>query len=62
MYTIKILSLIFLSVFLIFHGFVGFMGFNLHWIGNLLLGISAVVSGVLILLSIHEFYHPSEEE
>lgn len=61
MTIIKVLSLILLAIYLIFTGLVGLMGFQLHWIASFLLGLSAVASGVLILLSIHEYYNSPEK-
>lgn len=62
MSIVKILSLVFLSIFLIFTGLIDFMGFQIHSIGNLILGLFALGSGILMLLSIREFYHYSDNE
>jgi hypothetical protein len=62
MSVVKILSMIFLSVFLIFTSLADFMGFHLSHFANFILGGTAVTSGVLMLLSIREFYHFSEED
>lgn len=59
---VKILSLIFLAVYLIFSALVDFMGFHLHTFANLLLGLSALASGILMLLSIHDHCHSEEEK
>lgn len=61
MSTIKIVSLILLAVYLIFSGLADLMGFHLHWIAAFILGLTAVVSGALILISINEYCHCSDE-
>lgn len=63
MHTVKLVSLIFLAIYLIFVGLVDLMGIQLHWVGNLFLGLSALIAGILMILSIHECHvcHPEEE-
>lgn len=61
MHTVKLVSLILLAVFLIFNSLADFAGFNLNWITHFLLGLVAVVSGILMLISIKEFLHCSED-
>lgn len=61
MHTVKLVSLILLAIFLIFNSLADFAGFNLHFIVNFFLGLFAVVSGILMLISIKEFLHYSED-
>ena len=56
MKIIKGLGLIFLAFFLILNGLINFMGIEMYLI-SFITGLFAAVSGVLILLSIREFYH-----
>lgn len=58
---LKILSLVFLAIYLIVAGLAGFLGFHLSSIANFLLGLCAVVSGILILLTSRECLHHSEK-
>ena len=54
--------LILLAVYLVFSGLADFLGFNLGSMASFLLGLTAVGSGVLMLLSVKECMHCSEEE
>lgn len=62
MKTVKMVSLILLAVFLIFNSIAELAGFHLHSLINLLLGLVAVISGILMLISVKEFLHYSEED
>lgn len=61
MYVVKTISVIFLAAYLILNGLVDFFGFHLHWVPAFIIGLIAAVSGILILISIAEYYHYSEE-
>jgi hypothetical protein len=62
MNIVKVIALILLAVFLIFNSLVSLMGYHLHWFPAFILGLIAVASGVLMLLSIKEFWHYPMEE
>ncbi len=62
MSCVKIVSLILLAIYLIFVGLIDLIGLQVHPVINFLLGLVAAVSGVLILLSSHEYWHHHEEE
>lgn len=61
MSIVKIVSLVLLAIFLILNGLVDLMGLQLHAIAHFILGLIAIVSGILMLLSSSEFYHYTEE-
>lgn len=59
--VVKILSIILLGIFLVFSGLVDFSGAHLSHFWNFLLGLTALASGVLMLISIWEYYHYPHE-
>jgi hypothetical protein len=62
MSTVKLLSMIFLAIFLIFSSLGDFLGLQLSWLSNFSLGVIALIAGILILLSSKEYYHYLEDE
>lgn len=57
MKTVKILSLIFLAVYLFFSAAFDIFGYTPEGTIGFFLGLSGIASGVLILISIREFLH-----